>query len=177
MIYHSGVTAAVVASGRRSRPDVVTGVLPPPAKPVAKPTAAGYFTSSKTTLTDYQCVSAGCCTHAVKTEIIIDNQRVTNIIAEVQIYLQTTKRKHRKNHKPMIFLDSDCLLQVCPSYISVNPATFLIQPISLYITSFGYIKRIFPKSIFNQFFKFVFLVFLQKSNLNRKKIYISLVPY
>ena len=167
----------MVASGRRSRPDVVTGVLPPPAKPVAKPTAAGYFTSSKTTLTDYQCVSAGCCTHAVKTEIIIDNQRVTNIIAEVQIYLQTTKRKHRKNHKPMIFLDSDCLLQVCPSYISVNPATFLIQPISLYITSFGYIKRIFPKSIFNQFFKFVFLVFLQKSNLNRKKIYISLVPY
>ena len=29
LIYYSGVTAAVVASGRRSRPDVVTGVLPP----------------------------------------------------------------------------------------------------------------------------------------------------
>ena len=29
LIYYSGVTAAVVASGRRSRPDVVTGELPP----------------------------------------------------------------------------------------------------------------------------------------------------
>ena len=33
----------------------------------------------------------------------------------------------------MIFLDSDCLLQVCLSYISANVATFLIQPILLYI--------------------------------------------
>ena len=33
----------------------------------------------------------------------------------------------------MIFLDSDCLLQVCLSYISANDATFLIQPIPLYI--------------------------------------------
>ena len=29
LIYYPGVTAAVVASGRRSRPDVVTGELPP----------------------------------------------------------------------------------------------------------------------------------------------------
>ena len=29
LIYYSGVTAAVVASGRRSRPDVVTEALPP----------------------------------------------------------------------------------------------------------------------------------------------------
>ena len=29
LIYYSGVTTAVVASGRRSRPDVVTWVLPP----------------------------------------------------------------------------------------------------------------------------------------------------
>ena len=36
-----------------------------------------YFTSSKTTLTDYQCVSTGCCTHVAKTEITIDNQHVT----------------------------------------------------------------------------------------------------
>ena len=33
-----------------------------------------YLTSSKTTLTDYQCVSTGCCTHVAKTEIAIDNQ-------------------------------------------------------------------------------------------------------
>ena len=36
-----------------------------------------YFTSSKTTLTDYQCVSTGCCTHVAKTKITIDNQHVT----------------------------------------------------------------------------------------------------
>lgn len=36
-----------------------------------------YFSSSKTTLTDYQCVSTGCCTHVAKTEITIDNQHVT----------------------------------------------------------------------------------------------------
>ena len=35
-----------------------------------------YLTSSKTTLTDYQCVSTGCCTHVAKTEITIDNQQV-----------------------------------------------------------------------------------------------------
>ena len=57
-----------------------------------------YFTSSKTTLTDYQCVSTGCCTHVAKTEITIDNQHVTNITAKVLISPQTTKRKHRKNH-------------------------------------------------------------------------------
>ena len=45
-----------------------------------------YFTSSKTTLTDYQCVSTGCCTHVAKTEITIDNQHVA------------TKRKHIKYH-------------------------------------------------------------------------------
>ncbi len=39
--------------------------------------------SSKTTLTDYQCVSTGCCTHVIKTEITIDNQHVINIIAKV----------------------------------------------------------------------------------------------
>ena len=64
---------------------------------------SAYFTSSKTTLTDYQCVSTGCCTHVAKTEITIDNQHVTNITAKVQISSQTTKRKHRKNHKLATF--------------------------------------------------------------------------
>ena len=58
-----------------------------------------YFTSSKTTLTDYQCVSTGCCTHVAKTEITIDNQHVTNITTKVYIFARITKRKHRKNHK------------------------------------------------------------------------------
>lgn len=55
-----------------------------------------YFTSSKTTLTDYQCVSTGCCTHVAKTEITIDNQHVTNITTKVLISPQITKRKHIK---------------------------------------------------------------------------------
>ena len=62
-----------------------------------------YLTSSKTTLTDYQCVSTGCCTHAAKTEITIDNQHVTNITAKVYIFTRITKRKHRKNHKSATF--------------------------------------------------------------------------
>ena len=36
-----------------------------------------YLTSSKTTLTDYQCVSTGYCKKKKKTEITIDNQHVT----------------------------------------------------------------------------------------------------
>ena len=62
-----------------------------------------YFTSSKTTLTDYQCVSTGCCAHVAKTEITIDNQSCYKIIAKVQISPQITKRKHRKNHKLVTF--------------------------------------------------------------------------
>lgn len=45
--------------------------------------------------------------------------------------------KADENINLMIFLDSDCLLQVYLSYISANDATFLIQPIPLYITSLG----------------------------------------
>ena len=59
--------------------------------------------SSKTTLTDYQCVSTGCCTHVAKTEITIDNQHVTNITTKVYIFARLTKRKHRKNHKLVTF--------------------------------------------------------------------------
>ena len=36
-----------------------------------------YFTSSKTTVLDYQCVSIKCREHVAKTEITIDNQHVT----------------------------------------------------------------------------------------------------
>ena len=50
-----------------------------------------YFTSSKTTLTDYQCVSTGCCTHVAKTEITIDNQ-------------SNQKKTHKISHSCYIFL-------------------------------------------------------------------------
>ena len=36
-----------------------------------------YLTSSKTTYIDYQCVSTGCCSHAAKIKVSIDNQHVT----------------------------------------------------------------------------------------------------
>ena len=45
LIYYSGVTAAVVASGRRSRPDVVTGELPP--KRCCRRVAAGALLPEK----------------------------------------------------------------------------------------------------------------------------------
>lgn len=44
-----------------------------------------YFASSKTTLTDYQCVSTKCCTHVAKTEIVIDNQYVTKSMQRYKI--------------------------------------------------------------------------------------------
>lgn len=62
-----------------------------------------YFTSSKTTLTDYQCVSTGCCTHVAKTEITIDNQHVTKSLQRYRSLPQITKRKHRKNHELATF--------------------------------------------------------------------------
>ena len=74
----------------------------------------------------------------------------------------------------MIFLDLDYLLQVCLSYISVNGATFFIQPILLYILRIN--KRIFPKSIFKPFLSAIFVVVSQKSNLNRKIYVFCLFP-
>ena len=55
-----------------------------------------YFTSSKTTLTDYQCVSTGCCTHVAKTEITIDNQHVTK---SLQMYEFLPKQPKENTEK------------------------------------------------------------------------------
>ena len=55
-----------------------------------------YFTSSKTTLTDYQCVSTGCCTHVAKTEITIDNQHVTK---SMQRYIILPKQPKENTEK------------------------------------------------------------------------------
>ena len=53
-----------------------------------------YFTSSKTTLTDYQCVSTGCCTHVAKTEITIDNQHVTKSLQRYEFSPQNNQKKN-----------------------------------------------------------------------------------
>lgn len=55
-----------------------------------------YFTSSKTTLTDYQCVSTGCCTHVAKTEITIDNQHVTKSLQRYKFLPKQPKENIEK---------------------------------------------------------------------------------
>ena len=55
-----------------------------------------YFTSSKTTLTDYQCVSTGCCTHVAKTEITIDNQHVTKSLQRYNFFPKQPKENTEK---------------------------------------------------------------------------------
>ena len=57
------------------------------------------FTSSKTTLTDYQCVSTGCCTHVAKMEITIDNQYVTKSLQRYRFLPKQPKENTEKNHK------------------------------------------------------------------------------
>ena len=68
-----------------------------------------YFTSSKTTLTDYQCVSTGCCTHVAKTEITIDNQHVTKSLQRYKFLPKQPKENTEKIENLMIFLDSGWL--------------------------------------------------------------------
>ena len=56
-----------------------------------------YLTSSKTTtLTDYQCVSTGCCTHVAKTEITIDNQHVTKSMPRYRFLPKQPKENTEK---------------------------------------------------------------------------------
>ena len=55
-----------------------------------------YFTSSKTTLTDYQCVSTGCCTHVAKTEITIGNQHVTKSLQRYRFLSKQPKENTEK---------------------------------------------------------------------------------
>ena len=75
----------------------------------------------------------------------------------------------------MFFLESDCLLQVCLSYISANDATFLIQPIPLYILQIN--KENIPPIDIQPIFKCDFCSFLAKIELKSQNICFSLVPY
>ena len=134
-----------------------------------------YHPSSKTTLTDYQCVSTGCCTHVAKTEITIDNQHVTKLLQRYRILPKQPKENTEKITNLMLFLDSGCLLQVCLSYISANVATFLIQPILLYILQIN--KENIPPIDSQPIFKCDFCSFLAKIELKSQNIYFSLVPY
>ena len=117
----------------------------------------------KTTLTDYQCVSTGCCIHVAKSKISIDNQHVTKSLQRYKFLPKQPKENKEKITNLMIFLDSDCLLQVCLSYISVNVATFLIQPILLYILQIN--KENIPPIDIQPIFKCDFCSFLAKIGL------------
>ena len=86
-----------------------------------------YFPSSKTTLTDYQCVSTGCCTHVAKTEITIDNQHVTKSLQRYRFLPKQPKENTEKITNLMISFDSDCLLQVCLSYICFSPVLYYVN--------------------------------------------------
>jgi hypothetical protein len=66
-----------------------------------------YFTSSKTTLTDYQCVSIGCGTHVAKMEITIDNQHVTKSLQRYRFLPKQPKENTEKIINLPHFLDLD----------------------------------------------------------------------
>ena len=68
-----------------------------------------YFTSSKTTLTDYQCVSTGCCIHVAKSKISIDNQHVTKSIQRYIFLPEQPKENTKKITSLSHFLDLDWL--------------------------------------------------------------------
>ena len=68
------------------------------------PTLGVHFTSSKTTLTDYQCVSTGCCIHVAKTEITIDNQYVTKSLQRCRFLPKQPKENTEKSQTCHIFL-------------------------------------------------------------------------
>lgn len=52
-----------------------------------------YLTSSKTTLTDYQCVSTGRCFHVARIKISIDNQSCYKTNARYDILPEQPKEK------------------------------------------------------------------------------------
>ena len=62
----------------------------------------GYFTSSKSTIIHYQCVSTGCCVHIVRVKISIDNQYVTRLMQWCDILPEQPIERHKK-HKSATF--------------------------------------------------------------------------
>lgn len=54
---------------------------------------ATYFTSSKSTIIHYQCVSTGCCVHVARIKISIDNQHVTKPMQRYDILPEQPKEK------------------------------------------------------------------------------------
>ena len=86
-----------------------------------------YFTSSKTTLTDYQCVSTGCCIHVAKTEITIDSQHVTKSLQRYRFLPKQPKENTEKITSLMIFLDSDGLYMEEVRYLYPNYSVFILS--------------------------------------------------
>ena len=60
-------------------------------------------------LTDYQCVSTGCCTHVAKTEITIDNQHVTKSLQKYKFLPKQPKENTEKITNLPHFFDLDWL--------------------------------------------------------------------
>lgn len=52
-----------------------------------------YFTSSKSTVIHYQCVSTGCCVHVARIKISIDNQHVTKPMQRYDIIPEQPKEE------------------------------------------------------------------------------------
>ena len=64
-----------------------------------------YFTSSKSTIIHYQCVSTGCCVHVAKIKIGIDNQHVTKPMQRYDILSEQPKEKDKKHKSATFFFD------------------------------------------------------------------------
>ena len=63
-----------------------------------------YFTSSKSTIIHYQCVSTGCCVHVARIKISIDYQHVTKPMQRYDILSEQQKEKAQKAQICHIFL-------------------------------------------------------------------------
>ena len=92
-----------------------------------------YLTSSKTTLTDYQCVSTGCCTHVAKTEINIDNQHVTKSLQRYRFLPKQPKENTEKTQ-------DDANLTCPKAFYAFFTIILVLQPISRFYgrASLGY---------------------------------------
>ena len=78
-----------------------------------------YKSSSKMTLTDYQCVSTECCIHIAKSKIGIDNQHVTKSLQRYIFLPKQPKENTEKITNLTILLDSDgCSLEREGNYLN-----------------------------------------------------------
>ena len=63
-----------------------------------------YFSSSKSTIIHYQCVSTGCCVHVARIKISIDNQHVTKSLQKYRFLPKQPKENTEKSQTCHIFV-------------------------------------------------------------------------